>query len=504
MAVVCVAIAAGAVLRFVANSPMWLDEALTANIAELDPSRLLDALRADGHPPLYYLMLHGWMQVVGTSDLAVRALSGVLSLASLPLVWLIGRRIGGVPLAWIATGALAMSPFALRYATENRMYSLVGLLVLAGWLLVDDLWRRTSAWRVVALALVSGALLLTHYWSLFLLGALGLVVVARWLRTSGAERSTAGWIVVGVVAGGLAFAPWLPSFLEQLSSTGTPWATASRPSAAFGLFLVDLSGGLPPESLVVVAVTGLLLALALAGRRTSDSGRVELLSRGVPTVRTEALVVGLTLAVGTVVGFVGNTAFATRYTMVVVPVVVVVVAVGVAVIDHRVIRLVLFLVLVAGGVVGVGQELGGSRSQMQEVAVAIAAEAEPGDVVVYCPDQLGPSGDRALRAELGDDVGGLTQVAVPSLDGPKLVDWVDYAERNAAIVPTDVVDGVLELTSADAAVFVVWNGAYRTYEGVCEEVVGLLTTVYPDSAELVPADPENNFEHAAVIRFAPR
>ncbi len=94
-------------------------------------------------------MLHGWMQVVGTTDVAVRALSGVLSLASLPLVWLIGRRIGGVPLAWIATGALAMSPFALRYATENRMYSLVGLLVLAGWLLVDDLWRRTSAWRVV-------------------------------------------------------------------------------------------------------------------------------------------------------------------------------------------------------------------------------------------------------------------------------------------------------------------------------------------------------------------
>ncbi len=177
-----------------------------------------------------------------------------------------------------------------------------------------------------------------------------------------------------------------------------------------GCFLVDLSGGLPPESVVVVAVTGLLLALALAGRRTSDAGRVELLSRGVPTVRTEALVVVLTLAVGTVVGFVGNTAFATRYTMVVVPVAVVIVAVGVAVIDHRLIRLVLFLVLVAGGAVGVGQELGGSRSQMQEVAVAVAAEAEPGDVVVYCPDQLGPSGDRALRAELGDDVGGLTQV----------------------------------------------------------------------------------------------
>jgi len=502
VAVVVLAIAVGVVFRFVASTPMWLDEALTVNIAELPPSQLLDALRADGHPPLYYLLLHGWMQVVGTSDAAIRALSGVFSLVSLLLVWLVGRRIGGSALAWIATGALAVSPFALRYATENRMYSLVGLLVLAGWLLVDDLWRRTSAWRVVALAIVGGALMLTHYWALFLLSAVGLVLVIRWWQTSGSERAAAGWAIVGVAGGAVVFAPWLPSFLEQLSSTGTPWATASRPTAAFGLLLIDLAGGLPPEAVVVVAVTGGLLALALAGQRTGDPGRIELLVRGVPTVRTEAIVVVLTVAAGTLVAFVGDTAFATRYAMVVVPLVVVVVATGVAVVDHRVARVVLFVALLAGGIAGLGQELSGSRSQMELMATAVAADAEPGDVVVYCPDQLGPSGDRALRAELGEDVGGINQVVVPSLAGPRLVDWVDYTERNAAIVPTEVVDGILDLAGPQSSVYLVWNGAYRTYEGVCEEVVGLLTTVYPDASEVVAAEPEDHFEHAAVIRFA--
>ncbi len=499
---VVVAITVGIAFRFVGGSPMWLDEALTANIAELSPSQLLEALRADGHPPLYYLLLHGWMQVFGTSDGAVRALSGVFSLVSLPLVWLVGRRIGGTTLAWIATAALAMSPFALRYATENRMYSLVGLLVLAGWLLIDDLWRRPSAWRVVALAVVSGALMLTHYWAFFLLGAVGLVLVVRWWQTSGPERVAAVWAIVGVVAGGVLFVPWLPSFLEQLSSTGTPWAKASRPTAAFGLVLVDMSGGLPPEAVGVAAVTGVLLVLALAGRRTGDPGRVELLVRGVPTVRIEALVVVLALAVGAGVGFVGNTAFATRYAMVVVPLIVVVAAVGVAVIDHRVARVVLLLALVAGGVVGLGQELGGSRSQMEQMASAVGAQAGPGDVVVYCPDQLGPSGDRALRAELGDDVGGVVQVVVPSLAGPRLVDWVDYAERNAAIVPADVVNAIVDLAGPQATVFMVWNGAYRTYEGVCEEVVGLLAAVYPDVTEVLAAEPKDHFEHAAVLRFA--
>jgi mannosyltransferase len=498
---VAVAVVVGVVFRFVAGTPMWLDEALTVNIAELPPSQMLDALRADGHPPLYYLLLNGWMQVFGTSDTAIRALSGVFSVASLPLVWLVGRRIGGTALAWIATAALAMSPFAVRYATENRMYALAGFLVLVGWLLVDDLWRRTSAWRVVALAVVGGALLLTHYWALFLIGAVGLVAVVRWWQTSGAERAAAGWLIVGLAASGVVFAPWVPSFLQQLSSTGTPWASPSRPSAAVGLFLGDLSGGLPPEAMVVVAVSGILLALALFGQRTGDAGRIELVVRGVPTVRTEAVVVALTLVVGTVVGFVGATAFATRYAMVVAPVVVVVLAVGVAVVDHRVARIVLLGALLAGGVAGIGQELDGNRSQMNLVAAGIASQAVAGDVVVYCPDQLGPSGDRALRAELGDDVGGLTQVVVPTLTGPEFVDWVDYADRNAAIVPSEVVDGIVSLAGPDASVFLVWNGSYRTYEGVCEEVIDLLAPRYPSVTEVVAADPDNHFEHAAVLRF---
>jgi mannosyltransferase len=501
MAVV-VAIVVGVIVRFVADTPMWLDEALTVNIAELRPPQMLDALRADGHPPLYYLLLHGWMQVVGTSDGAIRALSGVFSLASLPLVWIAGRRVGGTTLAWIATGALAMSPLALRYATENRMYSLVVLLVLAGWLLIDDLWKQTTAWRLVALAIVGGALLLTHYWALFLLGAIGLVTMVRWWRTSGPQRAAAGWVMVGLVGGGVLFVPWLPSFVQQLTSTGTPWASASRPTAAIGLFLADLSGGVPPESMLVVAVSGVLLTLALFGQRTGDPGRIGLLVRGVPTVRTEAVVVALTLAAGTMAGVVGGTAFATRYTLVVVPIVVVLLGVGVAVVDHRMVRIALFVVLLAGGGVGFAQDMVRDRSQMGEIAGAIAAEATAGDVVVYCPDQLGPSGDRALRAELGDDAGGVVQVVVPTLADPKLVDWVDYAGRNATIEPARVVNRIVDLAGPDSSVFLVWNGAYRTYEGVCEEIIAGLIPLYPSVSELVADGPKDHYEHAAVIRFA--
>ena len=80
------AVALGVVLRFVTRSPLWLDEALSVNIARLPLGDIPEALRHDGHPPLYYFMLHGWMQAFGTGDIAVRALSGVLAVVALPPV----------------------------------------------------------------------------------------------------------------------------------------------------------------------------------------------------------------------------------------------------------------------------------------------------------------------------------------------------------------------------------------------------------------------------------
>ena len=74
-------------LRFFADSPFWLDEAISASIAEKGPSGLVEALRHDGHPPLYYLLLHWWSVIVGDSDFALRAMSGVFSVFSLLLIF---------------------------------------------------------------------------------------------------------------------------------------------------------------------------------------------------------------------------------------------------------------------------------------------------------------------------------------------------------------------------------------------------------------------------------
>lgn len=499
---VVVAVVAGVALRFVPSTPMWLDEALTVNIASLQPEAMLDALRSDGHPPAYYLLLHYWMDLFGTSDGAIRALSGLFSVASLPLAWLVGRRIAGPAMAWLATAMLALSPFALRYGSEARMYAMVGFGVLAGWLLVDDLWAgRRPGWRVPLLAVVTGVLMLTHYWVIFLGGAVALVAAVRWWRTTGAQRAGTAWSLVGLAGGAVLFVPWLSSFVTQAGSTGTPWAPSTLPPEAVGVLVRDLVAGPAPGAVVAVAVAGLVAAIALMGRDCGDAGRIELVVRTTPVLRTEAIVVAVALAAGTVVSWVGGTAFASRYGMVVAPVVAVALAFGVAVVRHRVFRFALLAVLLAAGLGATAQEVRGDRSQAGEWAAAIAAEARPGDVVAYCPDQLGPAGTRALTAAMGPAAGGLTEVVVPSLAGPRFVDWVDYQQRNEAADPAAVADGIIAAGGPDAAVFVVWNGSYRTYEGLCEQVLDNLRLRLPAVTDLVAPAAGEAFEHAGVIWF---
>lgn len=492
------AVAVGIVFRFVARTPLWLDEALTVNIASLSPTQINDQLHHDGHPPLYYYLLHYWMEAVGRSDLAVRALSGLVSVLTLPVAWLAGRRRGGPVLGWVMVAILSISSYAVRYATEARMYSLVMLLVMVGYLLVDDLIgrRRSSWWRLAGIGLVCGLLLLTHYWSMFLIAAVWLTVGWRWWHRR--DRAELHVLIAMATGSILLFFPWLGVFRFQSAHTGTPWASPFRPTTTLAVTLQDFHTATSDfkDPILALALTSVLVVLGLFGVAVS-TGRIELDLRTARQVRYESAVVGLTLAIGGLAGLVTRSAYASRYAAVVYPLFVLVVAAGVTRFVSRSVRFAVLVVYLALSSLAVVQvSLVHQRSQAGEAASAIVAKARPQDIVVYCPDQLGPAGQRAL----GD---GLRQYAYPSLGDPGLVDWVDYADRNEHSDPNVVATRLLDLAGDDHSIFVVWAGSYKSLEGRCEELMHALSQKRPKIADLLTGDSEKFFEHENVKQFEP-
>ncbi|HUF32503.1 MAG TPA: glycosyltransferase family 39 protein [Acidimicrobiales bacterium] len=487
------AVVAGVVLRAWSRSDLWLDEALTVNIASLPVGEMVDALERDGHPPLYYLLLHGWMRLVGSGDLAVRTLSGLLGVVALPLMALVGRRHGGAPVAVAALVILTTSPFAVRYATEVRMYALVIVLVLLGWLALRQARSAPSAPWLVAVAAVSGLLLLTHYWAFFLLAAVGGALAwEAWRVGPGDLRRTATRLAVGVAAGGILFLPWLPSFLVQAGSTGTPWGRPERPATVLMVTLRDFGGGANAEAELLGFLLLALVAIGLLGRAVGSS-RVELDLRTRPGVRPEAVVVGATLGIGVVAGYVFDSAFASRYAAIILPLVVLMAAVGVVQLPRASVQAGVLAVLAVLGLLGGARNLVTQRTQAGQVASAVTATASSGDVVAYCPDQLGPAVSRLLP----DD---LRQLALADDVAPHFVDWVDYADRMAEADTAAFAAEVDEL-AGDRTVWLVWSGGYRTLEGTCEALTNDLAVLRPDRTVMVESGEQ--FEHAWLFRFGP-
>ena len=486
----------GIVARFFPSSPLWLDEALSVNIAQKPAGSITTALRHDGHPPLYYFTLAGWMHVFGSSDFAVRSLSMLLGLIALGLVFVIARRHGGRELAAMTAFVMAVSPYGVRYSSETRMYAMVMVLVLIGWIALDVAIAKPTVLRLFPLTLVSGALMLTHYWCFFLIAALvALLLMHAWFVPG--ERQSHGRAAIAIIAGGLLFLPWLGGFWYQTRHTATPWATTARPTRVVAESLLDFNGGLDPEAILLLLVTSFLLVVGVFGHRDRERNQLVLGRSAEPWITNAFAVLACTIVVGAGATFVTKSAFAGRYAAVFFPIFVVLVGLGLSHLGHNWVRTGAVALIAIFSLTGVFvQIVARDRTQAGQIAAAINQGATAGDTVVMCPDQLGPSLQRLLRHDV-------IAWAYPDLSDPRFVNWVDYKDRLRDVDPASVARTIVDRTPVDRRIWVEFSSAYRVVEAQCDRLIDALAQLRPKSAELLSPDGTRYFETASLRRFDP-
>ncbi|MHB8262296.1 MAG: glycosyltransferase family 39 protein [Acidimicrobiales bacterium] len=509
-------IAFAILLRFWTRSDLWLDEALTVNIAHLPVSQIPAALRRDGAPPLYYVLLHYWMDVLGTSNLAARSLAGLFGVATLPVAWACGKRIGGRVAAWGTVLLLAVSPFAIYYDTEARMYSLVVLLTGLGFLAVDRVLRKPTALNLAAVALVTAALLYTQYWALYLVGVVGLWLLYRAFaagkdtdkdtgRDAGGVTASATGVATGRVnplaafgamaVGCLTFLPWMPIFLFQAHHTGTPWIRPAGPEIIVHVLSV-MGGGISFGGRLLFLVVAALAVLGLFG---AANGRlhIDLDLRMKPRGRALAAIIAGTLLTGLIGGYVSHSAFVSRYASVVFLLITLLSAVGLLAIADTRIRNGVLAVAVVGGLVASLPNITTNRTQAGEIATTLARHGKPGDVVAYCPDQLGPAVNRLLPK------GRYLQTTFPRGTGPTFVNWIDYKEAVSSVSPASFANHLESMRHGTSQIWVVWAPGYLGFGDKCQQIIQHLQDAPTYRwQQMVVTGPF--FEGMGMFRFVPR
>jgi 4-amino-4-deoxy-L-arabinose transferase-like glycosyltransferase len=182
--VLSVILAVAAALRFhsLAAKSFWFDEGVSVAIARLDWYNFARILwRREANMSLYYLLLRYWLHF-GGSEFFVRSLSVIFAVASIPVVYLLGRRLFDSRVGLFAAALLATNAYYVQYSQDTRSYTLMVLLCsLSSFYFVKGL-REPSRRNRAAYILTSALAVYAQFFSLLLL-------VAQWLSLNLLDRN---------------------------------------------------------------------------------------------------------------------------------------------------------------------------------------------------------------------------------------------------------------------------------------------------------------------------
>lgn len=226
-------LALAARLYRLSGQSLWADEGNSAAQALRSLPEIARHAAADIHPPLYYWLLHLWVRLFGTGEAALRSLSVAAGLVGVWATWAWARRTGGAGVGFLAGLLAVLSPFAVAYSQETRMYMLLAALANLGYLLLvryleaERKGRRPTLGLRAAYVAVCAAGLYTHYtfplvWATYNLA---------YLLSFGERASRDAWkarLVPWTVLQGMAlvpYLPWLPTAWARLGA----WPSVSAP-----------------------------------------------------------------------------------------------------------------------------------------------------------------------------------------------------------------------------------------------------------------------------------
>lgn len=186
------------------SASLWGDESFAAVLAQKPLNQIISLVSHDTSPPLYYLFLHLWMKVFGTSEISIRSLSFLFFLLTVIVLYFFGKALRDKKTGLWAAILTFLNPFLFSYSFEGRMYSLLALTTTA-----SMYFFFKKQWKLYILA--TTAALYTHHFALF-----AIFVQILWLLKPALKSFGSFWknfwplITVGVL-----YLPWLYPLYRQ-------------------------------------------------------------------------------------------------------------------------------------------------------------------------------------------------------------------------------------------------------------------------------------------------
>jgi mannosyltransferase len=171
--------AVGAIMRLynLGFNSLWLDEISTYRyaIGSFEGMWQMMSTGTDYSPPLFFVLEHFMLQVLGVTEWSMRIIPAIFSIATIPAIYLVGKEFKDKYVGLIAAAFFTFSPFLLWYSQDARPYGVALFFVTVMFLfyLKAEKSDNTQSWKDWALFGAFSALAFwTHYYTIVFTGAL--------------------------------------------------------------------------------------------------------------------------------------------------------------------------------------------------------------------------------------------------------------------------------------------------------------------------------------------
>jgi len=276
-------------VSFLDSKSFWLDEGLTATRVTLPINSLLDVLtHGQMNMFLYYLMLHGWTLIAGSSESMLRFPSVILGVAVVPLIYALGVSLSDRRAGLMAALLMTTNATSIRYAQTARSYSMFVALATLGSIYFIRTVKRGSLTTFLGYVTSETASVYVHLFGIFALPCQGIWLALFRRRVKSTIRLTVCMATIGVLS--------LPEFYFAIKGDfgNEDWVRRTSLRAVAELFLIFAGAFDERVTILTVVLTALFLigvALAVRWAQRDDWSSVGylLLSICVPIVLTVAV-----------------------------------------------------------------------------------------------------------------------------------------------------------------------------------------------------------------------
>ncbi|HEX2979559.1 MAG TPA: glycosyltransferase family 39 protein [Anaerolineaceae bacterium] len=241
----------------IATREIQYDDAFSILLSEQSFTKIASGAAADTMPPLYFWLLHVWMQI-SHQIWFLRALTVLLNLLTVYIFYRLAALLFDRRSAFWAALIAAVVPIQLYHAQDIRMYALLLLAQTCYAYCFVRVWRSAeqglpNRWNWAGLILAGGVAMYSHNIAIFGLIAPDLFLLLR------KKWKLLGQLIAAQLGIGLLAIPWLIQIPAQFAKVQRAWSLSRPGILELVQAIIQFTGALPLPTVLTVIVAVLSL-----------------------------------------------------------------------------------------------------------------------------------------------------------------------------------------------------------------------------------------------------